>query len=113
MDSSTVLVFSQYGIGHAAEELRLELSRKFLGLLVAAETMPGKILFYTEGVKLTCKGSPLLQTLRSMQEAGVELVICKTCLDYFQLTDQVEVGIIGGMPDIIEAMQRAGKVISL
>ncbi len=42
-----------------------------------------------------------------------QLILCSTCLDYFGLRDRVEVGIVGGMPDIIEALSAAGKVISL
>ena len=38
---------------------------------------------------------------------------CKTCLDYFGLAGAVRVGIVGGMGDIIEAMHKAQKVISL
>ena len=33
--------------------------------------------------------------------------------DADDLTDQVAVGIVRGMPDIMEAMQKAGKVVSL
>lgn len=113
MDQNTVLVFTKYGIGHAPEELQLNLAGKFLGLLANADTYPAKILFYTEGVKLVCEGSPLLPTLGQFEKAGVELIICSTCLNYYSLTDQVTVGIVGGMPDIIEAMQKAEKVISL
>lgn len=113
MDKNTVLVFTKYGIGHATEDLQIDLGDKFLRLLADAGTYPGKILFYTDGVKLVCEGSAVIPTLYVFQEAGVELIICKTCLDYYQLTDQVVVGIIGGMPDIIDAMQKAGKIISL
>ncbi len=113
MDQNTVIVFTKYGLGHAPEELQLELAGKFLGLLANAGAFPAKILFYTDGVKLVCKGSPLLPTLELFEQAGVELIICSTCLNYFNLTDQVVLGIVGGMPDIIEAMERAEKVISL
>jgi sulfur relay (sulfurtransferase) complex TusBCD TusD component (DsrE family) len=44
---------------------------------------------------------------------GVEFIICGTCLNYFGLTDKVQVGTIGGMPAIIEALSRAEKVISV
>ncbi len=44
---------------------------------------------------------------------GVERIVCQTCLDYFGLRDKVAEGIVGGMPDIIEAMQKAEKVVSL
>jgi hypothetical protein len=113
MDQNTVIVFTKYGLGHAPEELQLELAGKFLGLLASAGAFPAKILFYTDGVKLVCEGSPLLQTLGLFEKARVELIICSTCLNYYNLTDQVTVGVVGGMPDIIEAMQKAEKVISL
>jgi hypothetical protein len=43
----------------------------------------------------------------------VRLIVCSTCLDYFNLTDKVQVGIVGGMTDIIEAQAKAEKVITL
>ncbi|MHB1120700.1 MAG: DsrE family protein [Bellilinea sp.] len=70
-------------------------------------------MFYTDGVKLVCQGSPVLTLLEELEAKGVELILCKTCLDYFNLTQKVKVGIVGGMPDIIEAMTKAVKVISL
>ncbi len=75
---------------------------------------PGlSLLFYTDGVKLACDGSPVIDQLRALKERGVELILCSTCLDYYGLREKVAVGIVGGMPDIIEAMSAAGKVISL
>ncbi len=113
MDKNTVLVFTADGMGSAPQELQHLLSKKFMGLLIESNTLPAKILFYTDGVKLACKGSPILENLQKMEQCGVELVLCSTCLDYFGLTDQVAAGIVGGMTDIIEAMQKAEKVISL
>ncbi len=113
MDQQTVLLFTRNGMGQAPEDLQRNLAVKFLSLLDQSGQLPAKILFYTDGVKLACQGSQALEQLRVMEAKGVELVLCKTCLDYFDLTDQVAVGIVGGMPDIIEAMQKAGKVISL
>jgi len=34
-------------------------------------------------------------------------------LKYFDLTDKVQVGIVGGMGDIIEAQMKAEKVITI
>ncbi|HMB25417.1 MAG: DsrE family protein [Chloroflexota bacterium] len=113
MDQQTVLLFTRNGVGQAPEDLQQSLAVKFLSLLEQSGQLPAKILFYTDGVKLACQGSQVFEQLRAMEAKGVELVLCKTCLDYFHLTDQVAVGIVGGMPDIIEAMQKAGKVISL
>ncbi len=113
MDKNTVLLFTRNGLGQGPEDLQQQLAIKFLGLILDSGQLPAKILFYTEGVKLACKGSPVIDLLRVMETQGVELVLCKTCLDYFKLGDQVAVGIVGGMPDIIEAMQKNGKVISV
>lgn len=113
MDSNSVLLFTRYGLGDAPQALQQLLAKKFLSLLVDSGALPAKILFYTDGVKLACEGSPVLEQLGALQARGVELILCSTCLEYYNLTEQVSVGIVGGMPDIIEAMQKAGKVISL
>jgi sulfur relay (sulfurtransferase) complex TusBCD TusD component (DsrE family) len=113
MDQNTVLLFTRNGLGHAPQDLQQQLAFKFLSLILDSGELPAKILFYSDGVKLACHGSPVIDLLRGLEAKGVELVLCQTCLDYFQLNGQVEAGIIGGMPDIIETMQKAGKVISL
>jgi sulfur relay (sulfurtransferase) complex TusBCD TusD component (DsrE family) len=113
MDNNTVLVFTRNGMGDAPAELQQVLAGKFLAILNDAALRPSKILFYTDGVKLACEDSPVLEQLRTMQAHGIELILCSTCLDYFGLRERVAVGIVGGMPDIIEAMQQAGKVLSL
>ena len=59
------------------------------------------------------EGSPVLDNLRALEEQGVRLVLCKTCLEAFGLLDRVRVGVIGGMPDILTAQWKAGKVIAL
>jgi len=64
-------------------------------------------------VHLVVEGSPVLETLQSLEKKGVRLILCSTCLNYFELTDQVKVGIIGGMGDILEAQRLAAKVITL
>lgn len=113
MNNQTVLLFTRNGMGHAPEDLQGKLTLKFLSLISDAGSLPAKILFYTDGVKLACAGSPVIDILKQLESRGVELVLCKTCLDTFGLGEQVAVGIVGGMPDIIEAMDRAEKVISL
>ncbi len=113
-NKSIVIVFKSDGMGTtAAQELREVLAGKFLSLITAAGMLPAVICFYTDGVKLVCEGSPVLPTLQELERQGVHLVVCKTCLDYFGLADQVRAGIVGGMPDIITAMWQADTVITL
>ncbi len=109
----TVILITRYGMGHADEKLQLTLIGKYLELLTQLPALPSAICFYTEGVKLVCEGSPVLEPLRRLETLGVQLVICSTCLDYFQLSGKVRVGIVGGMGDILEAQANAAKVITL
>lgn len=113
MKTSSIITFTRNGMGEGPQELQQILAGKFLTLTLDTGQIPSKIIFYTEGVKLACTGSPILEILQKYEEKGVELVLCKTCLDFFKLTDQVKAGIVGGMGDIIDAIQKADKVISL
>jgi len=101
------------GMGVADTELQHALLRKYLLLLLENNTLPEALCFYTSGVKMVVEGSPVLDVLQSLEARGVRLIICKTCLDHYGLMEQVRVGIIGGMGDIIAAQWLAGKVITL
>ena len=107
-----MVLFTRWGMGDAPAELQQKLAGIFLNLL-KQDTAPGVIAFYGDGVKLACEGSPALDQLRALSDKGVRLVICQTCLDFYGMRDQVRVGIIGGMGDIVAAMKSAAKVISV
>ena len=111
--NDTVILVPREGMGAADIQLQHKLFNTYLKLLIENETLPAVICFYTEGVKLVVEGSPLLERLAEIEARGVRLVICLTCLNHFGLADKVEVGIVGGMGDIIEAQTRASNVITL
>lgn len=113
MKTDTVLLFTRCGMGHGPQDLQTTLALKFLTLTLESGQIPAKILFYTDGVRLACAGSPVLDSLRRLEELGSELVLCKTCLDTYGLAGQVQVGIVGGMGDILEVLQKSARVISL
>jgi sulfur relay (sulfurtransferase) complex TusBCD TusD component (DsrE family) len=73
---------------------------------------PAGFLFHTDGVKLACDGSPVLDELRHFAEHGASIVLCGTCVDYFGLRDQVRIGTVAGITAIIEAIARADEVIT-
>lgn len=111
--SETVLLITREGMGSAEVTLQQKLLDTYLRLLLENKTLPAAICFYTEGVRLVVEGSPLLERLSGIEQAGVRLIICSTCLNYFGLTEKVRVGIVGGMPDILAAQLKASKVITL
>jgi selenium metabolism protein YedF len=111
--SDTVILITRNGMGEGEPALQQKLIQTYLKLLDENNIHPAVICFYTEGVRLAVEGSPVLDTLKSLESRGVRLVLCSTCLNYYNLVDQVRVGVVGGMTDIIEAQIRAGKVISI
>ena len=116
MDTSkaVVIIFSGNGMGQTSEQpLKDKLTKTFLTLTIQNLELPRAVCFYTDGVKLACEGSPVLDELRSLEDRGVRLILCQTCLDYFGLKDKVRVGIVGGMGDIITTMWQADTVVTL
>ncbi len=111
--AEAIIVINRQGMGSADVDLQLKLLDTYLKLLIENSMFPAAICFYTDGVKLVTEGSPLLERLRQLEGRGVRLIACSTCLNYFGLTEKVRVGIVGGMPDIIEAQAKAAKVITL
>lgn len=89
------------------------LMRGFFYALGEIEPLPDVILFFNSGAKLTVEGSPVVEHLRALNDRGVKILICRTCLDHFGLEDRVAVGEISNMYAIAETMLRAGKVVSL
>jgi len=111
--NNTVLLITHNGMGKASEPLPQNLSRKYFELIDQNDLLPNSICFYTEGVKLVCEGSPVLEQLSALETRGVRLIVCSTCLNFYDLEDKVRVGIVGGMTDIIDAQVKADKVITL
>ena len=69
------------------------------------------MLFYNGGAKLTTEGSASLEDLKKLEAQGVEILTCGTCLDYYGLTEKLQVGGVTNMYTIVEKLAGAGKVI--
>ena len=111
--SSTIILITNDGMGNAVPELRHKLIGTYLTLLLQNDMLPAAICFYTEGVRLAVEGSPVLPQLRELEERGVRLILCTTCLNFYGLMEKIRVGIVGGMADILEAQMKADKVITI
>ena len=111
--NDTVILVTNNGMGKADLSLQQTLIGKYFELLNQSSELPAVICFYTDGVKLVIDGSPVVDQLRGLEFKGVHLIVCSTCLNYFNLTGKVKIGIVGGMTDILEAQMRASKVITI
>lgn len=109
----TIILVTNNGMGNADLALQQKLIAKYFELLMQNTNLPAAICFYTEGVKLTVTGSTVLEQLKALEAKGVRLIICSTCLDFYNISDEIQVGIVGGITDIIEAQTKASKVITI
>lgn len=71
------------------------------------------LVFVNGGVHLAIGSSPVLEEIKAYEQAGVQVLVCGTCLEHFGLTAQKEVGSTTNMLDIVTATQLADKVITL
>ena len=100
-------------IGDGDRELGTNLMRMFFYTLSQGEDKPGAVLFMNAGVKLPTLDEQVAEHLKALSAAGVEILVCGPCLNFYGLTDRLRVGTVSNMYDIATRMQKAGKVISL
>ena len=86
-----ILIQSE-SLGIGDDQLGKLLMANFLRLLGTEEKKPDTIVFWNAGVKLVCEGSQVLEHIRKLENAGVKILACTTCLEYFDLVDRLSVG---------------------
>lgn len=107
----TVVAVGSDRMGEGSEELGHILIKSFIFALTQLDDLPDKILFYNGGAKLTVEGSESLEDLRTLEEQGVEIMTCGTCLDYYGIKDKLAIGGVTNMYSIVETLQSAMSVI--
>lgn len=109
----TVVVFPSDRMGRGDDELGNVLIKGFFHALGEVSPRPDTLIFFNAGVKLTIQGSDVLEDLKSLEEHGLSILVCGTCLDFYGLKEKIAAGIVSNMYDIAEAMLSAGKVIRI
>ena len=98
-------------VGEGSDELGQALMKGFLFALTMQDKTPSTILFFNGGARLTCVGSDSLEDLHKLEDQGVEILTCGTCLDFYCLKDKLAVGSVTNMYDIVERQMQATLVI--
>ncbi|PAF49875.1 hypothetical protein BKH41_00810 [Helicobacter sp. 12S02232-10] len=112
------LLFKSDKIGEG--DLGKVVSAGFIGamLKVPKEILPEKIVFLNRGVLLSTQNDQvsnkdIVENLKMLENLGVEILSCQTCLEYFGLKDKVLVGKISNAVDVMENLLGNEGVISL
>ena len=100
-------------IGEGDYELGSALVKMFFYTLSQADDVPESILFMNSGVKLPTLDEQVVSHLQALEDRGVKILVCGTCLDYYKLKGDLKLGEISNMYDITEKMFAVSKVIAL
>jgi len=84
------------------EEIGGILMRNFFSSLLEYGRKPQGIFLLNSGVRLATTNPETIPLLQRLVEAGVRLLVCTTCLKYFGLEDQLQVGEKSGMMSMID-----------
>ncbi len=101
-------------VGEGDPELGRSLMKMALYTLSESDNAPASVLFMNGGVKLVAgEEQQVIDSVSKLVERGTEVLVCGTCLDFYGLKDQLKVGEVSNMYDILGRMQEASKTITL
>lgn len=114
-NNTYAVFFNTDAIGTNEGELGGNLAKMAILTLSESEQLPAYMLFMNEGVKLVAGDCPQqnVDCLNSMIEKGTKVLVCGTCLNFYGIMDDLKVGTVSNMYDILGAMQEVGKTIKL
>lgn len=111
IEKGYIVSISSDKMGTGDDGLGEILMKSFFFALTKQDTLPEKILFYNGGALLTTEGSKCIEDLKWLENEGVEIYTCGTCLDYFKKTDLLKVGEVTNMYSIVEMLRNAVKTV--
>lgn len=108
----TVVYIGSDIMGRGDDNLGLKLMRGFLRTMIDVKPQPWRMIFINSGVKLTTIDQEAIDAIGLLEERGVEILSCGTCLEAFGVAEQLRAGKVTNMYEVIESMNTATKVIS-
>lgn len=111
--ADTCIFINSDKMGTGNDELGQVLIKGYIYTLTESKPYPKSILFVNSGIKLTTVNEATVENLKILQDAGVEILSCGTCLDYYGLKEELKVGTVTNMYTIVESMNNSSKTISI
>ncbi|MBZ4676124.1 MAG: hypothetical protein JG782_743 [Anaerophaga sp.] len=108
-----VVVARSYRMGEGDEELGRLLIRGYFNALKGMDNLPTHIIMYNGGINLALKDTDTAIALGELEDKGVTVIVCGTCVDFYEAKEKVAVGRISNMYQIANILAEAGHVIYL
>ncbi|GAA0178211.1 sulfurtransferase-like selenium metabolism protein YedF [Clostridium sediminicola] len=107
------IVIGSDKMGEGNDDLGKILMKSYLFALSESEIIPSHLIFLNSGVYLTEKNSNTINSINKLIQRGVEIIICGTCIEFYNIKDNIEVGEISNMYSIVEIMNESDKVLKI
>ncbi len=108
-EKSIAIFITTDTLGRGSDELGHKLMATFLSTLPELGHSLWRVILLNGGVKLASVDGPALNTLQEIEQSGVNILVCGTCLAHYKL--EKKVGETSNMLDIVTSLQLADKVI--
>jgi selenium metabolism protein YedF len=99
-------------MGRGDDQLGANLMSVYLDTLGNFAPDISHVILVNSGVKLACKGSASLEPLENLAGTGIKILSCGTCINYFKLQDELAVGAISNMVEILETQKSCCKILT-
>ena len=111
LPTKVVIQLASDKFGSGDDDLGAILMRSFIKTVREVVPRPSSLVLVNSGVKLSTAGSEVIEDLKLLADAGIDIINCGTCLDFFGLKDKLLVGRISNMYDIATELLSADRVI--
>lgn len=101
-----VILIGSDKIGAPDQKLGEILLGNFLRILGDSEVLPKYIILWNGGIKIAAKDADTVSFLKKLEERGVKIILCRTCVDYYELENEIAVGEIDGMVRILDILSK-------
>ena len=110
-EKKILVLITAENVGHGDDGLGAKLMATFLATLPEMGDALWRVILLNGGVKLAAAPGDALQALRKLEQAGVAVLVCGTCLTHYGLSVQKAVGETSNMLDIVTSLSLADLVI--
>ena len=108
-----VVLISSDRMGSGNDELGKVLIKGFVYTLTETKPYPKAVVLVNGGVTLSTENEATVENLKILEEVGVEVLSCGTCLDYYGLKEKLKAGSVSNMYDIVETLKSASNTITI
>ena len=108
---TTMVLITTLVLGRGDDTLGAKLMGNFLGSLSELGPSLWRVVLLNGAVKLAATPGEALEHLKKLENSGVGIFVCGTCLNHYGLLEQKQVGETTNMMDIVSSLALADKVI--